>query len=54
VEDGTITHAMVHYSNIAYRIGNGFEIDDKSGKINDKKAMKLWGRDYAPGWEPTI
>ena len=53
-KDGAITMAMVHYCNIAYRIGKGFEIDHKTGRMFDRDAMKLWGRDYEPGWEPTV
>lgn len=54
IDDGAVTMSMVHYSNIAYRIGKGFDIDDQTGKMYDRDAMKLWGRDYEPGWEPTI
>jgi hypothetical protein len=54
IDDGVVTMAMVHYCNIAYRIGKGFEIDDKTGRIFDRHAMKLWGREYEPGWEPTV
>jgi predicted dehydrogenase len=54
IDDGIISMAMVHYSNIAYRIGKGFDIDDKTGHMFDREAMNLWGRDYEPGWEPTL
>lgn len=54
IAEGAISQAMVHYSNIAYRIGRGFDIDDQTGRMYDRDAMKLWGRDYAPGWEPTV
>jgi predicted dehydrogenase len=54
IAEGVISQAMVHYSNIAYRIGNGFDIDDETGRMYDREAMKLWGRDYEPGWEPKI
>lgn len=54
IDDANISMAMVHYSNIAYRIGRGFDIDDKSGRMYDRDAMKLWGREYEPGWEPTL
>jgi len=54
IEDASKSMAMVHYSNIAYRIGKGFDIDDKTGMMFDRDAMKLWKRDYEPGWEPTI
>ena len=54
ISDGVITMAMVHYSNVAYRIGKGFDIDAKTGFMYDRDAMKLWGRDYEPGWEPMV
>lgn len=54
IDDATISMAMVHYGNVAYRIGNGFDIDSASGRMKDRKAKKLWGRDYAKGWEPKI
>jgi predicted dehydrogenase len=54
IADASISQAMVHYSNVAYRIGKGFDIDEVSGKMYDRDAMKLWSRDYAPGWEPKI
>ena len=54
ISDGVITMAMLHYTNIAYRIGKGFDIDDATGRIYDREAMKLWGREYEPGWEPKI
>ncbi len=41
--------------NIAYRTGHELTIDPATGKIlNDPDAMKLWDRDYEPGWEPRI
>lgn len=54
IAEGVISQAMVHYSNIAYRINKGFDIDDKSGRIFDRDAMALWSREYEPGWEPTL
>jgi len=54
IEDASISMAMVHYANIAYRIGKGFAIDDKTGNMFDRDAMKLWSRKYAPGWEPKL
>ena len=49
IEQGAITQALVHYANVAYRIGKGFEIDVKTGKMYDRDAMKLWSRDYEGG-----
>ncbi|SHF00858.1 Tat (twin-arginine translocation) pathway signal sequence [Mariniphaga anaerophila] len=54
IDDASISMAMVHYSNIAYRVGRGFDIDEKTGRMFDRDAMKLWSREYAPGWEPTL
>lgn len=54
IDDATHSQAMVHYSNIAYRIGKGYDIDEKTGRMFDRDAMKLWGREYQPGWKPTL
>ncbi|WP_299433900.1 Gfo/Idh/MocA family oxidoreductase [uncultured Maribacter sp.] len=54
IDDASKSMAMVHYCNIAYRINKGFDIDNKTGKIYDREAMKLWSRNYEPGWEPTF
>jgi len=54
ISDGVITMALVHYCNIAYRIGRGFDIDATTGRISDRAARKLWSREYAPGWEPKV
>jgi predicted dehydrogenase len=54
LSEGIVTMAMVHSSNIAYRIGKSIEIDDVTGKIYDRDAMKLWARTYEPGWEPKV
>ena len=54
IDDAAISNAMIHYPNIAYRIGKGFDIDDKTGRIFDRDAMKLWSREYEQGWKPTL
>lgn len=54
IDDANISMAMVHYCNIAYRIGKGFDIDHNTGRIFDRDAMKFWSRDYEPGWEPKL
>ncbi len=54
IDEGAVSQAMVHYANTAYRIGHGFDIDSKTGIMYDREAMKLWGRDYEPGWEPKL
>ena len=54
IDDAAKSMTMVHYMNIAYRIGKGFDIDGTSGRIFDREAMKLWSREYEPGWEPKL
>src|SRR5699024_6628645 len=54
IEDAAKSMTMVHYMNIAYRIGKGFDIDGTSGRIFDREAMKLWSREYESGWEPKL
>jgi predicted dehydrogenase len=51
---GAVSQMMTHYANIAYRIGKGFEIDEKTGRAYDRDAMKLWDREYEPGWRPSL
>ncbi|QCW99562.1 Gfo/Idh/MocA family oxidoreductase [Aggregatimonas sangjinii] len=54
IDDASVSMALVHYGNVAYRIGNGFDVDAQSGKMLDPKAMELWGREYAKGWEVSL
>jgi predicted dehydrogenase len=45
----------VQLGNIAQRVGHTLNIDPTNGHIiGDNEAMKLWGREYENGWEPTI
>jgi predicted dehydrogenase len=54
IQDASISMAMVHYTNIAYRIGRGFDIDDRTGRMFSREAMDLWSRTYEPGWKPVL
>ncbi|APY11608.1 dehydrogenase [Seonamhaeicola sp. S2-3] len=54
IEVGAISQMLTHYANISYRINKGFNVDENSGKIFDREAMKLWSRTYEPGWEPKL
>jgi len=53
IDDAAVSMAMVHYINLAYRVGEDFNIN-ADGSIDHKKAMKLWGRDYENGWKPKL
>lgn len=47
--------ALLHLGNIAWRTGRTLQCDSKNGHIlNDPDAVKLWSRDYEPGWEPKV
>lgn len=54
IDQGAISQMLTHYANIAYRVGSSFDVDPVSGRIKDKKAMKLWSREYESGWEPKF
>ncbi|SFD28178.1 Gfo/Idh/MocA family protein [Algibacter pectinivorans] len=54
IDDASISMAMVHYANIAYRINSGFDIDHQTGMMYNRDAMKLWSRTYEAGWDPVF
>jgi predicted dehydrogenase len=52
---GNVSVTMLQLSNIAWQVNRELNLDPADGKINnDAEAMKLWGREYEPGWEPRI
>jgi len=54
IEEGVKSTLLCHLANIAYRTGEQLNIDLKNGHVYSREAMKLWSRDYQPGWEPKI
>lgn len=55
IAEGQKSTMLCHLANIAYRTGHVLNIDPKTGRIlNDPVAMKLWKREYRPGWEPKV
>jgi len=54
IDDASISQMLTHYANISSRIGKSIEVDENSGTIYDRDAMKLWKRTYEPGWEPKL
>ena len=54
IEQGAISQMLTHYANISHRIGKSFEVDETTGRIFDRDAMKLWSRSYEPGWKPVL
>lgn len=55
VEIGHKSTLWVQLGNISQRVNRSLAIDQKNGHIlNDNDAMKLWGREYEPGWELKV
>ncbi|MDR1524117.1 MAG: Gfo/Idh/MocA family oxidoreductase [Tannerella sp.] len=46
---------LMQLGNISQRAGRSLQIDPMNGRIlHDREAMKLWSRDYEPGWEMKL
>lgn len=55
IEEGHNSTLLCHLGNIAHRVGRSLQTDPQSGRIRgDEEAMKLWTREYEPGWEPVV
>ncbi len=55
IQEGHKSVLLCHLGNIAQEVGRTIHIDETNGHIvKDKKASKLWGREYAKGWEPVV
>ena len=55
IDDANKSVLLCQLGNIAYRTKRVLECDPQSGKIKgDEEAMKLWGREYEAGWEPSV
>ena len=55
IDGGHCSTVLAQLGNIAQRTGRSLRTDPATGHIlEDAAAAKLWTRDYAPGWEPTL
>ncbi len=55
IEEGHRSVTMLHLGNISQRVGRTLVCNASDGHIlDDPEAMKLWQRDYEPGWEPKV
>lgn len=53
--EGHISVLLCHLGNISQHLGRSLNTDPKNGHIlDDAKAMKMWKREYEPGWEMTV
>ncbi len=55
IEVGNVSVTTMQLSNIAWKVNHMLQIDTTDGKIqNDADAMKMWDREYEPGWAPKV
>ena len=55
IVDACISTQLVQLGNISQRVGRSLNIDPTTGRIiGDPEAMKLYSREYEPGWEPRV
>ncbi len=55
IDDGHKSVLLCHLGNIAQHTGRALHCDPATGRImDDADAMKLWTREYQPGWEPKV
>jgi len=55
IQSGHTSTLLCHLGNISHRTGRNLTCSTKDGHIiGDDKAMKLWEREYEPGWEPQV
>jgi predicted dehydrogenase len=55
IDEGHKSVLLCQLANISWFVGRPLNIDQRNGHIaGDKEAMRYWGRDYAPGWEPIV
>ena len=55
IEVGNVAVTMLQLSNIAWEVNRELQLDTADGRIQrDAEAMKLWDREYEPGWAPRV
>lgn len=54
IQDAVYSNHLINYQNVAYLTGKSLDVCTETGKIFDREAMKYWGREYEPGWEPVL
>jgi len=55
IDEGAISVHLCHLANISSRLNDKtLDVDVNNGHIFDREAMKLWKREYAPGWDPKV
>jgi len=53
IAEGHKSQLLCHLGNIAWRESRDLAVDPSNGHIAGRHT-DLWGREYEPGWEPTV
>ncbi len=52
---GNVSVTTLQLSNIAWKVNRALHLDTADAKIqDDAEAMKMWNREYQPGWAPRV
>ncbi|MGB6430750.1 MAG: Gfo/Idh/MocA family oxidoreductase [Candidatus Acidiferrales bacterium] len=52
---GNVSVTMMQLSNMAWEVNRELHLDTMNGRVlADPEAMKMWTRDYQPGWAPHL
>lgn len=55
IQDARTSTLHCHLGNISQNVGRTLYLDTSNGHIlGDGQAMRLWTREYEPGWEPKV
>jgi len=55
IYEGHVSNLLCHLGNIAQHSGQVLKTNPQNGRIlKNTEAMRLWTRDYEPGWEPKV
>jgi predicted dehydrogenase len=56
IEVGNVAVTMLQLSNVAWEVQRELKLNPAEGGkiVGDPEAMKGWGREYQPGWEPHL
>jgi predicted dehydrogenase len=55
ISEGNVAVTMLQLSNIAWEVNRELRVDVQNGRIQgDNDAMKMWDREYEPGWAPKV
>ncbi|HEX3868855.1 MAG TPA: Gfo/Idh/MocA family oxidoreductase [Pirellulales bacterium] len=54
IAEGVKSTLMCHLANISWRTRRPTVLNPQTHQLDDAEQMKLWSREYRPGWEPKV